>query len=400
MYTRPIAPLRKTLLPPEWSIIRPPGFDAVYWTFEDYPHLMCNGLRISDSYDDGHNRPDSDFDWPIETRLNPPNIAVLDGSANLPLTIQRYDLSNKLLSFIAKLSYDVSLSFIAHALVCGPASRTEAHVLGKQSKPHPLVMYEDKGDMDKAFCNSLLPWCSSSRDLVPADPWFYSLLGTDACLVFGGRGNWSEDILTSLKTHEGQAILSWNKFFGGYKESLEILLGDVFSKRGFYVLGKGDVIDAQMLISFPHDWELLKKITNVFEYFDHQKFNWREITPEQAKSKRQYFALQTATATGFLPSDRFIEVVELYVERANHYDEPAAFYVWEIKTRPSNPKPETLLAKIWNECLGHNPIPFDPEARRKLIEGGRRHPELNQHIEAWEEMKRTGSKWVFGGAKD
>lgn len=91
-----------------------------------------------------------------------------------------------------------------------------------------------------------------------------------------------------------------------------------------------------------------------------------------------------------LPLDRLIETLEQ--EKTDDL-----FYIAEIKIKPcGNPEPESLLAKIWNECLGPQPIPFDPKARRALIKCGRQHPELKRHIEAWEEMKRTGSKWVVG----
>jgi hypothetical protein len=42
------------------------------------------------------------------------------------------------------------------------------------------------------------------------------------------------------------------------------------------------------------------------------------------------------------------------------------------------------------------PNPLRPRSKTALIERGRQHPELKRHIEAWEEMKRAGSKWVVG----
>ena len=110
----------------------------MYWTFADYPRLICNRLKIAkpkkrSNYEVGFE--EGDFKWPEETQLNCPNIAVLDSNANLSMTTQRYALSDENLPFIYELSRDVTLSFIAHALVCGPTSRTEAHLSGKQSKP-------------------------------------------------------------------------------------------------------------------------------------------------------------------------------------------------------------------------------------------------------------------------
>ncbi len=50
-------------------------------------------------------------------------------------------------------------------------------------------------------------------------------------------------------------------------------------------------------------------------------------------------------------------------------------------------RPESLLAKVWNECLDANFIPFDAAARKALIAQGCKHPELRRHIEAWQKMK-------------
>jgi hypothetical protein len=55
-----------------------------------------------------------------------------------------------------------------------------------------------------------------------------------------------------------------------------------------------------------------------------------------------------------------------------------------------------MIARIWNETLGARAIPFNPVERDALIADGKKHSELKRHIDAWEELKRTGSKWVTG----
>ncbi len=130
-------PLRQTYscpirsLSPSWSVIKPKGFEAVYWTFSDAPVLVCNGLLIAD-VDLDH----ADFVWPPQTQLKQPKIAVMDGEANFPLTIQRYGLSDDELPFTDELTRDVTLSFIAHALVCSPGTRARACSLRNR---HPLA---------------------------------------------------------------------------------------------------------------------------------------------------------------------------------------------------------------------------------------------------------------------
>jgi hypothetical protein len=190
-----VCPVRRGVLPPEWSVIHPKGFEAVFWTFERQPSLSCNGIRVSKPFDDAMD--DREFFWPAEyTQFDQPAIAVCDSVANLSLTIQRYKLSQETLPFLDDLAWDVSLSFIAYALVCGPRSLEEALSLGYQ---HPLQfvpmseyptrlavlsgyrsLYRKFG---APFTKGLLRWCATSAEMVPADPWLYRLLRSESCLL-------------------------------------------------------------------------------------------------------------------------------------------------------------------------------------------------------------------------
>ena len=402
-----VAPLRKSAHSPEWSVIHPKGFDAVFWTFANYPSLMCNGINITIPeaqrrlYD---YRENSSFNWPSDTQIAQPNIAVLDSGANLLVTTQRYALSDSYLPFTPELSRDVTLSFIAHALVCGPTSRTEALLPEKRIKPYPLVMYQHG---EEAFFNSLLRWCASSQAMIPADPWLYRLLQTDRCFVFGEISFISppiggfQDFIISNISYERQAFMLWNgeiKIDAG-EEQIDLVrrLGVYFpelAEDGLQVLEQ-NVTDVQILLSFQLTSELSDGITEEFEKFYYHQSEFQNITPQ--KAKREYFFFERKNSTGDLPLERFIESMELDNTTKWLGD---ILYVAEIKTKPSNPEPGTLIAKLWNECLGPYPIPFDSLARCELIEKGRQHPELNQHIKKWEEMKRTGSKWVVGGVRD
>ena len=400
-----VAPLRKSTPSPEWSFIHPKDFDAVFWTFAQYPSLMCNGIKITIPesqrrlFDYGENR---NFNWPTDTQIARPNIAVLDSQANLLVTTQRYALSDKNLPFLPELSRDVTLSFIAHALVCGPTSRTETLLSEKKIKPYPLVMYRDGSE--EAFFNSLLRWCASSQAVIPADPWLYGLLQTDYCFVFGEisfiyppKDGWQDFIISNI-SHEKQSIMMWNGEIrvDNWEDQISLVrrLGDFFpelAENGLQILDQ-NVTDMQVLVSFQLNSELSDEITGVFEEFYYQEAEYQNITPK--KAKREYFFFESKNSTGVLPLERFIEGMELDNATKRLGD---ILFVAEIKTKANNPEPETLIAKLWNECLGPYPIPFDPMARCELIEKGRQHPELKRHIEAWEEMKRTGSKWVVSG---
>lgn len=63
-------------------------------------------------------------------------------------------------------------------------------------------------------------------------------------------------------------------------------------------------------------------------------------------------------------------------------------FVAQLRFTSRPHQPETLVARIWSECLGPSIIPFDPDSRRALIEKGRQHAELRRHIEYWERARQ------------
>ena len=106
--------------------------------------------------------------------------------------------------------------------------------------------------------------------------------------------------------------------------------------------------------------------------------------------ERNNFEAQTGTLKATLPLESILTLLE------SDENCEGVLFASEIETEPVK-EPESMIAKIWNECLGPKPIPFDPAAREALISKGCKHPELERHIKAWKEMKRTGSKWGTGG---
>ncbi len=269
-----IAALRKIPLPLEWYVIHPKGFDAVYWTFENYPSLVCNGIKISNLLDENEDK----FDWLEDKQFSRPVIAVLDRCANLPLTIQRYDLTDDLLPFTNELSRDVILSFIAHALICGPTSRAEAHILAKQSKLHPLVKYEKVGK--EALFDSPLIWCSSSRAVIPYEPWLYMQLIEKGCFIIGeatfGHVQYPRWIDTDGKENiklqkefENHAIISCNSVYEDIITGLKILGKNfVDIRKDGYKMFNNDVIAIILEICFENNDDLIDIVKSSFQDID------------------------------------------------------------------------------------------------------------------------------------
>ena len=404
-----VCPVRKSNLPPEWSVIHPEGFDAVFWTFWNQPYLSCNGLRVADpSYG---SISDCEFSWPEHTQLRRPCIAVLDSAANLPLTTQRYELAQETVPFVDELARDVSLSFIAHALVCGPTSPQEA--LTTRSR-HPLQselisQYDERRAYEQPFADGLLRWCFTSEGMVPADPWLYKLLNTESCLLYGtlrideppfGPNLSFLASLSERARETGHAILPWLGFLRTHDNTRdervansrgwpEYMFG-VMAREGVKFLGP--VSASHVMVYVGHglgfDPEMQQRRPWVPLKIRHKTTPWRET--HRSNSRGRFFEAHTGRLNPAFPLEPFLEAMETARESDGF------LFLAEIRPAGVN-SPESMIAKIWNECLGPKSIPFDPVARKALIAEGCKHPELKRHIEAWKEMKRTGSKWVTGG---
>jgi hypothetical protein len=129
----------------------------------------------------------------------------------------------------------------------------------------------------------------------------------------------------------------------------------------------------------------------VLKYDDKKQLGfgmWKET--QKFSSKRRWFEARSGIDDAFFDIESFLETLEDGLG-----NDDGVLFVAEIKPAKVD-TPESMLAKVWNECLGPRAIPFDPVARAALIAEGCKHSELKRHIEAWQEMKRTGSKWATG----
>jgi hypothetical protein len=421
------APIRKAELPPEWRIIHPKGFDAVYWTFREAPTLSCNGLKV------GTPRSflsDAGFGWQVEaTGLLPPKIAIMDSAANLPLTTQRYGLSQTTVPFIDELTRDVTLSFIAHCLVCGPTSRAEALSLGHR---HPLAVkqisqYGDThGGRDVSdertppFSFGRNRWCVSQTAMVPADPWLYTLLNATSCCIYGTLYIDDEEVENqpatrkALVRHLGTprcALLHWHGCMSFHGRSryervrrvaempariLSVLATEGVCALGHKVETSYVLVSTDSAMRFVDPPAVTAAERRKARRYKNPDFEiWQRVQGRSAL--RQYFEARKGMLT---PSTSMLAALELFEPILPEHEGPPrfqlsdqmpeVFFVAEIETRPVKLSPVSLIARTWDECLGARAIPLDPEARKSLIADGCKHSDLKRHIEAWQGMKRTG----------
>ncbi len=253
---------------------------------------------------------------------------------------------------------------------------------------------------------SLLHWCSTRREFVVSDAWLYSLLkNNEHCFVYGS-------LLPDKRKHYGNSckIISTKPEFDPVFLCLNKQLNDESDPFRFFRLLRQRRIDLTGDASV-----FLQELCTVgVNSLSRSPLSARAILSVRArrtirysssypnvkvqriagaKAGRYWYEFAFGKSTEMLPLETFLREIEENIGR----DSDSKFlYVADITSKFIHSKPESQIAKIWNECLGARAIPFESKARRKLIEHGRRHQELKCHIEAWEKMKRTSSKWVTG----
>jgi hypothetical protein len=167
------------------------------------------------------------------------------------------------------------------------------------------------------------------------------------------------------------AILYWNSMVGAFSasESLEDLVSNGVSALGH------DVEASRMLFSTNHALGFESAI-------------WSRTFP--INTQRSWYEAKTGDLTPHVSLESALEAIEdaVFPDGWDIREHRVVLFVAEIQTRPTPRSPESLLARIWNECLGPTAIPFDPADRQALIAKGCNHPELKRHIEAWRKMRQ------------
>jgi hypothetical protein len=378
-------PIRRTSASPEWSVIYPEGYDAVFWTFTGKEHISCNGIAIEPP----NYNPLLDGSFLTkEIEFKSPIVAVIDSAASLPVTTQRYSLIDSKIPFIAELGRDVTLSFIAYSLVCGPAS-WDSVLSGQHRYPLQMDGIFFPSVVQDIFSRGRLTWCATSKGIVPADPWLYKLLNAESCLMYGLLGSHAPyfkgncpDVKKILQQviDDGHAIVPLRTVMDYYEsDDISEEIWQVFSnivREGLNFIGLNDA--THMFVSSMPDLD--------YDIDDPELEADIEIWE---KVQRNSYEAQSGTFKTALNLQPFFEIMK------TKWAGKGIVYIGEFKAMGVD-TPESMIAKIWNECLGPRAIPFDPVAREALIAEGCKHPELKRHIEAWQEMKRTGSKWATG----
>ncbi len=386
--------LSQRLYGPEWSAIDVTGFDAVYWSFANASDFACNGIAIR--------HPDAlksvEIGWPDSMPFNPPKIAVADSLGKLRLTIQRYELINKVVPFIEELRRDVLLSFIAYALTCGPTSVVNAAFpISRYPLSDRAIYYFNYSVFGNTNDRPIIHWCATEHHFVMADPWLFTKIGMDSYVILGyldpGAGKLESKLLGCLPICiggmppvfglVGSILIDPDEMTDDFQSEVCSILKEIVEKDHFNLGGK--LISAKTVVSME------KKFTENISKSSACSFQVNNLTSNSRARLTREFGTEHKWS---VDTDALLAVLDSNLPEKKKKSPVVAPFVAEIHFSPTLEEPVSHLAKIWNECLGPTAIPFDPAARQALIEKGRQHPELKRHIEAWEELKRSGSEWA------
>jgi molecular chaperone HtpG len=389
-------PIRRAAGDGRWAAIHPDGFDVVYWSHQTYGSLSCNGLAVHPPGQGGlYDR--SKYRWPEEMPFQAPALAVIDSAANLPLTTQRYGLVDNRLPFETALTRDVWLSFIAHALVDGPTSRSAL----LSSSAHPLT----RGrwlDLDSSRRRSFVSWCASDKVFLPVDSWLIDCVEGDTIVVLGiavadrisRHETWGMDTAWARKWSRADAVLRGE----GMSSVLLMDLRLTGSGLANYMHDLAENIQALADGYVPGIADVLRTVALVVDVDEHadawfkrpSKSGTAEWTPAGSRGNRYKRKRGSFRRSDEVSRVDLLQVLGTLETGAFAWDTSDNTFAAELRRDPVQDEPTSLLAKLWIECLGRTGIPFDAVDRQALIAKARQHPELKRHMDAWQAAVDAG----------
>ena len=370
-------------LPPGWHRIKHPDYQDIQWTYsKNALDLTCNGIKIIDRGEVFKDLRDEFL------KIGNPNLSVFDFDANLPLNLQRTDLTQRKYPFHEELLNDILKDFIASAFVNAPTqpnlnisaiqwlfeSNYPGIIFTKYVYPYELHM----------------PTCFSTNSGISLySHWHISQIQASQLLFvpFYLTNNSISDIfrpniiLSSRQTvfvygksrasskieqarYFGQVIeisLGIDKYFGGLSKI------DYFTVPGFRSLISRHVLNFIEEVSKFEGEDFLKGIVSGIteEWKNENWVLWRSGDCPLPGFDFKKFAAEN-------DGKNYDEWPCILAER--YFKDPKP----QLKESEMSP-----LAKVWKEVVCSPIIPFDMEERRKM----KVYEILKPYIDAQERMK-------------
>lgn len=350
-----------------WNNVPNASLHYTAWSWdENLPQLTVNGFIVAPGptvdFRNFSNRADDDVSKQIFSPSflmlsSPPRIACEDRTQKLPLLANRFGLDRAASDFFRSTETDCICSILAFALVHGPT--TQGASFDRRFR-HPLQQHHQNGlnwvTSKSGFCifdGAILPHLQSNRHILIV----HHAATDNLCR------KWSAEELSQL-FHK-----LWNR------TPLECCALS-FHEMPCYLRDYWDALDGAV------DYSRL---------VTHQLCETRDTIRRRSRNLSQISFLEISEDA---PVEAAIASVALENDLAtdpyDDHDLAEIYSFLEITFLDIPEAPQSMIAKVWNETIGPNVIPYNPDARRHLIEQARKHPDMRRHLEKWERLGPTG----------
>lgn len=340
-------------LPPRWRRIQHPDFLEIHWSqFRKAPALTCNGIIIESVEFHGYrNRENIE-----EFRL--PNISAFDPYGNLPINLQRTDITvlPEQLPFKNQLLEDMARDFIAYLIVNSPDKSVFSSRTHKSYFP----------DKNNSLSVSSWYWCGvNGISLVHS--WHLQELDVSRLFIIP-----SSDV-SQVKDLSGNfSFYPFMPVFGDKSQLFEHTIGS-FSRYNL------PPIQARYFITRNKLDEVRGSEADGF-------YNLPECIEELSTDK------------WVLLRSRDCPPIDQYEERLYTLDEDKLF-PFSVIYAPADQRRDQMpnVAKAWREFIQLPYIPYDLKERREKLSFA--YKELASYIKAWELLKERKERAAVKAAR-
>ena len=347
-------PRANSKLPVRWYRIFHPEFLDIQWNYriDKCPKFVCNGIIIQDAeYFRGS--PSLDLD---SCEFSYPNISVFDPNSNLPLNLQRTDISIKALPFESELKSDIILDFFAHLLIRFP----------KKFSSKWFNSYNYPG-----FHNYLNSWLFLKNGATLfADKWFLEENGIDEMFSFFTNSDFSieHNIFNSLQVHS--VACRYNMLGIEYEMGIDeddpfeivYVLSHIYQYLKKLSIYKGHTILINKLL---YDYKIKRTKYFLKEYRTFLKDTESLKNELNIMFENRYWYVCTLGDT--IVNDLLIDFAKNNKFSFNDFKSWSGLIIYSNQLHEHKNNDESIFAKLWKEYMVHPMIPYNMNKRKNLF---------------------------------
>jgi hypothetical protein len=380
-----------------WRRVTCDPYSDVHWTYGLAPQLTCNGIVVSRTQDDKGRSNDEiarskNIWWSEEFDCvyKYPNLSIFDREAALPLTLRRDGLTGQKVAFERALFDDLSLFFIAFALICSPTAPENDLPVYSGEYLRRFPYFQDNDDLIDSVDEvdvelTRVAWVYNNEGVIPSLPGLIGLFGNSRLLVYGSvdsprsalrlDGPFKSDLF--LAPLDFQGIEAWGELFDWACTFNEANFGRPLGTNMRFVTGEMPKWDRT-------------------ELAENSKF-LDSTGPEFISTHRRKCLGQFRSGEEF---DCSTDIQALLIKSLRRFTNlsQGEYYILEAKFAndgDESRKRKYRITEKWLEIIGRHVVPFESSKRNELIDKCRSHTRMLRHIIFWENMMVMKINWDY-----